>query len=205
MPRAQLIGPACCDRYITCGQISHGQMATSMKAFSTLERANWPCAIVVLMLAASGCHSSSYSERRTTSAVSGAAIGTSLDDIDARNRADIAAQLGRPVAPGPATPAEVVAMTHAGVDPRFIISYINRSTSMSPVTAADVIYLHDQGVNEQVIQAMLTPGAAYSRPRSPERCHRGYTSSKTHGPTMAIRTTVSPMATLPVAISSGTR
>ena len=134
-----------------------------MKAFSKLERANWPCAIVVLMLAASGCRSSSYAARGTTSAVSGAPIGTSLDDIDARNRTDIAAQLGRPVAPGPATPAEVVAMTHAGIDSRFIISYINRSTNMNPITAADVIYLHDQGVNEQVIQAMLTPGAACSR------------------------------------------
>jgi hypothetical protein len=96
-------------------------------------------------------------------AASSAPLGTTLDDIDARNRADIAAQLGRPVAPGPATPAEVAAMTHAGVDPRFIISYINRSTNINPITEQDVIYLHQQGVNEQVIQAMLTPGAAYSR------------------------------------------
>ena len=134
-----------------------------MKAFAKIMRANWPCAIIVLVLVASGCRSSSYAARGTTAAVSAAPMGTSLDDIDARNRADIGAQLGRPVAPGPATPAEVVAMTHAGVDPRFIISYINRSTSMSPITAQDVIYLHDQGVNEQVIQAMLTPGSAYSR------------------------------------------
>jgi hypothetical protein len=34
---------------------------------------------------------------------------------------------------------------------------------MSPITAQDVIYLHDQGVNEQVIQAMLTPGSGYTR------------------------------------------
>ena len=54
-------------------------------------------------------------------------------------------------------------MTRAGVEPQFIISYINRSTSMSPITAQDVIYLHDQGVNEPVIQAMLTPVSAYSR------------------------------------------
>jgi hypothetical protein len=57
----------------------------------------------------------------------------------------------------------VAAMTHAGVDPRFIICYINRSTDMNPISAQDVIYLHDQGVNEQVIQAMLTPGNALSR------------------------------------------
>ena len=90
-------------------------------------------------------------------------MGASLDDIDARNRADIAAQLGRPVAPGPATPQEIVAMSRAGINSRFIICYINRSTNMPPVDAQDVIYMHEQGVDEQVIQAMLTPGAADSR------------------------------------------
>jgi hypothetical protein len=139
------------------------QLAALMKAFAKTNRANWPYAIVVLMLAAAGCHSSSYAQRGTACAATSAPVGASLDDIDARNRADISAQLGRPVAPGPATPAEVVAMSHAGIDSRFIISYINRSTNMCPITAQDVIYLHDQGVNEQVIQAMLTPGAAYSR------------------------------------------
>src|SRR5215218_3190110 len=132
-----------------------------MNALSTMKRANWSWALAVLMLTA-GCRSSSYAQRGTPSTITSAPLGTSLDDIDARNRADIAAQLGRPVAPGPATPAEVAAMTHAGVDSRFIVSYINRSTSMSPITAQDVIYLHEQGVNEQVIQAMLTPGAACS-------------------------------------------
>lgn len=134
-----------------------------MKTFSAMKRTNRSCVIVLLILVASGCRSSSYAQRSTPSVVSSAPMGASLDDIDARNRADIAAQLGRPVAPGPATPAEVVAMTRAGVDPRFIIGYINRSTNMNPITAADVIDLHNQGVNEQVIQAMLTPGSAYSR------------------------------------------
>ncbi len=138
-------------------------MTAMMKAFSRMKRPGWPCAIVVLMLAGSGCGSSSYAVRSTPPVASSAPIGTSLDDIDARNRADIAAQLGRPVAPGPATPAEVAAMSHAGVDPRFIICYINRSTNLSPITAQDVIYLHEQGVDEQVIQAMLTPGSACSR------------------------------------------
>jgi hypothetical protein len=133
-----------------------------MKALLSLGR-DWLCAVVLLMLAASGCHSASYAQRRTTPGVNDAALGTSLDDIDARNRADIGAQLGRPVAPGPATPEEVATMSRAGIDSRFIICYINRSTSMNPITAQDVIYLHEQGVNEQVIQAMLTPGAANSR------------------------------------------
>jgi hypothetical protein len=134
-----------------------------MNTFLMMKRANWLCAIVVLMLAASGCRSAPPSPPVAAYPTNGVAVGTSLEDIDARNRSDIAAQLGRPVAPGPATPAEVAAMTHAGVDSRFIICYINRSTEMNPITAQDVIYLHDQGVNEQVIQAMLTPGSALSR------------------------------------------
>src|SRR5437868_4212066 len=121
-----------------------------MHALKTMTRVRLSDFIVVVILAASGCHSSSFAQRDTT----GVAMGTSLDDIDARNRADIAAQLGRPVAPGPATPEEVVAMTRSGIDPRFIISYINRSTNVRPVTAQDVIYLHEQGVNAEVIQAM---------------------------------------------------
>jgi hypothetical protein len=143
--------------------VLYPQLPVSMNAISTMKLANWSCAIVAMTLAMSGCRSSSHAQRSTSSSMSTATMGTSLDDIDARNRADIAAQLGRPVVPGPATPAEVVAMTHAAVDPRFIVSYINRSTNISPITAQDVIYLHDQGVNEQVIQAMLTPGAACSR------------------------------------------
>src|SRR4051812_31203809 len=138
-------------------------MAASMNAFSSLMRANLLCAIIVLLFATSGCRSSAYGARGTTSAVNPAAMGTSLDDIDARNRSDIAAQLGRPVAPGPATPAEVAAMTHSGVEPRFIVGYINRSVGMQPISAQDVIYLHEQGVSPEVIQAMLTPGASYPR------------------------------------------
>jgi hypothetical protein len=134
-----------------------------MNVFSTMKRANWVCAIVISMLAASGCRSASPPPSAAAYPTNSVAVGASLEDIDARNRTDIAAQLGRPVAPGPATPAEVAAMSHAGVDSRFIICYINRSTDMNPVTAQDVIYLHDQGVNEQVIQAMLTPGSALSR------------------------------------------
>jgi hypothetical protein len=124
---------------------------------------------MALTLAAAGCHSTSHAQYTATNPVATAppaatpALGTSLDDIDSRNRADIAAQLGRPVAPGPATPQEVAAMARAGIDSRFIICYINRSTNMQPINAQDVIYLHEQGVSEQVIQAMLTPGAADTR------------------------------------------
>jgi hypothetical protein len=127
-----------------------------------LQRAKW-LALVVLTVAAIGCRSTSPAPPASPFAANPAPTGTSLDDIDARNRASIASQLGRPIAPGPATPAEVAAMTHAGVQPQYIVSYINRSLNMPPITAADVIYLHQQGVDQQVIQAMLTPGSACSR------------------------------------------
>jgi hypothetical protein len=93
-------------------------------------------------------------------AVAGNVVGTGLDDIDARNRAQIAAQLGRQVAQGSATPGEVVAMTQAGVAPQLIINYVNDSGMAQPIAAQDVIYLHEQGVNTEVIQAMQTPRVA---------------------------------------------
>ena len=136
-----------------------------MRQFPTIHRALLACAVGALVLAA-GCHSMPFAWHKDAPAPVVAAntpLGTSLDDIDARNRADIAAQLGRPVAPGPATVQEVAAMARAGIASRYIVCYINRSVDMRPITAQDVIYLHDAGVDEQVIQAMLTPGAANTR------------------------------------------
>jgi hypothetical protein len=97
-------------------------------------------------------------------ALTGGAIGGALDDIEARNRAEIAAQLGRPVAQGQATVGEVVAMSRAGVDPRLIVNYVNNSGMSQPVTAQDVIYLTQQGVAPDVIQAMQTPRVAQVPP-----------------------------------------
>jgi hypothetical protein len=125
--------------------------------------------VLIAIVLAAGCRSTphapanGYAAPVATTSAPAAPLGTSLDDIDVRNRADIALKLGRPVAPGPATPQEVAAMSQAGVEPRFIISYINRSPDMQPISAADVIYLHEKGVDDQVVQAMLTPGNAYSR------------------------------------------
>ena len=93
-------------------------------------------------------------------ALTGGTIGGALDDIEARNRAQIAAQLGRPVAQGQATVGEVVAMSRAGVDPRLIANYVNNSGVAQPVGAQEVIYLTQQGVTPDVIQAMQTPRVA---------------------------------------------
>ena len=126
-----------------------------MNAPSKTKRTRWWCAIAALFVMAGGCRTSSPAVRSTEApaVATNPAVGSgaSLDDIDARNRENLSAQLGRPVAPGPATPSEVVAMSRAGIESRYIICYINRSTNMTPVTAEQVIYMHDQGVKEQVI------------------------------------------------------
>src|SRR5262245_61100355 len=97
-------------------------------------------------------------------ALTGGVVGGALDDIEARNRAEIAAQMGRPVAQGQATVGEVVSMPRAGVDPRLIVNYVNNSGMAQPVGAQDVIYLTQQGVAPDVIQAMQTPRLAQAPP-----------------------------------------
>lgn len=92
-------------------------------------------------------------------AVTGTTVGDAMDEMQARNRAEIAAQLGRQVQAGSASIEEVVAMTHSGVDPRLIQNYVRTSGIARPLTASDVIYLHNQGVNTDVIQIMQAPPA----------------------------------------------
>lgn len=114
-------------------------------------------------------------------ALTGAVVGQSLDDIEAENRAAIAAQLGREVQPGAASINEVVSMSQAGVNPRLISTYIQNSGGVGPLTAADIIHLHQQGVSTEVIQAMQSPRPAPVRtatlPGPPviiEEHHYGY-------------------------------
>ena len=149
-------------------------------------------------IAVGGCQSPYYADR---GALTGGAIGGALDDIEARNRAQIASQLGRPVAQGQATVGEVVSMSRAGVDPRLIVNYVNNSGVAQPVSAQDVIYLTQQGVAPDVIQAMQTPRLAqappgiivpprpviieeyhYGRPYCPPPHHHYYHHHRHHGP-----------------------
>lgn len=97
-------------------------------------------------------------------ALSGAAVGGAIDDVQAQNRAEIAAQLGRQVTPGSATIEEVVAMSQQGVQPMLIQNYVRTSGMARPLTAADVIYLHNAGVSTDVIQVMQAPPAPASQP-----------------------------------------
>jgi hypothetical protein len=83
-----------------------------------------------------------------------------MDEMAAQNRAQISAQLGRQVQAGAANIQEVVTMTQAGVDPQLIQNYVRTSGVSQPISASDIIYLHQQGVAMPVIQAMQTPTMA---------------------------------------------
>ena len=89
-------------------------------------------------------------------AVTGATVGSEMDIQQAQYRADIAAQMGRQVQAGAASIDEVIAMTKAGVDPLLIQNYVRTSGVIQPLSAADVIYLHNQGISTDVIQVMQT-------------------------------------------------
>jgi hypothetical protein len=90
-------------------------------------------------------------------ALGGAAVGSAIDNVQAQNRAEIAAQLGRQVQAGAATMEEVVAMSRSGVDPRLIQNYVRTSGMARPLSAQDVIYLSQNGVAPDVISIMQNP------------------------------------------------
>ena len=90
-------------------------------------------------------------------AITGATVGDAMDEMQAQNRAEIAAQMGRQVQTGAATIEEVMAMSRSGVDPILIQNYVRTSGMSRPLSAADVIALHNQGVSTDVIQIMQTP------------------------------------------------
>jgi uncharacterized membrane protein len=97
-------------------------------------------------------------------ALGGAAVGTAIDNVQAQNRAEIAAQLGRQVPPGAATMEEVVAMTRSGVNPGLVQNYVRTSGMSRPVTAQDVIYLHQNGVPADTIAVMQSPPVSAVQP-----------------------------------------
>ena len=92
-----------------------------------------------------------------TGVLAGAAIGGGLDDIEARNRAEIEARMGRPVAVGAVTIPDVVAMSQAGVAEDLIISHIQTNGFAGTLESSDLIYLQQQGVTTRVVQAMQAP------------------------------------------------
>lgn len=106
-------------------------------------------------------------------AVTGGLIGEGLDENDRRNQARLAA-MSRPPAVRPMSTQDVLYLTHSGVEEDTIISSIRSSYTVFELTSTDIVNLHDQGVSDRVIQAMLdtrqvVSSGAGSRPLVYER------------------------------------
>ena len=89
-------------------------------------------------------------------ALTGAAIGAEKDQEEARNRALIEQQMHRQIEAGAASIQEVVAMTHAGIAEPSIINYVQTRGMILFLQPPDLIYLKQQGVSDNVVQAMQT-------------------------------------------------
>jgi hypothetical protein len=87
-------------------------------------------------------------------ALTGAAIGHGQDEVEARNRALIAQQLGRQVNPGAVSPNDVVTMTRAGVNEELIVNHIRAHGMIAPLQTNDLINLQQQGISPRVIATM---------------------------------------------------
>ena len=91
-------------------------------------------------------------------AVTGGAIGESIDEDVARNRAEVEARMGRQMAAA-VTPADVVAMTQAGLSDDVIATHIRAHGVAQPPQVNDLITLRNQGVSDNVLKAMQSsPG-----------------------------------------------
>ena len=92
-----------------------------------------------------------------TGLIAGGSIGQELDDIEARNQAQIEAQLGRQLVAGAVPIEDVMEMSKNGVPDKLIINHINTNGFRGTLTAQDLIMLNQQGVSSDVVTAMQTP------------------------------------------------
>lgn len=90
-------------------------------------------------------------------ALSGAAVGQGMDDIEARNRAAIAATLGRQVPAGAVAFDDVIAMTQAGVNEDVIVNHIRYNGVQRPPQTGDLIAMQRANVSPRVIAALQAP------------------------------------------------
>jgi hypothetical protein len=96
-------------------------------------------------------------------ALGGALVGNALDDVEARNRAQIAHQMAAmnmQVPVGAVTVNDAVQMTRAGVAPELIVNHIHANGVAGPLQSGDVIALSQHGVHRDVIAALQNPPRA---------------------------------------------
>jgi hypothetical protein len=95
-------------------------------------------------------------------ALTGGAVGSALDNIDAKNRAQIAAATGHPLSA--VSVNDIVAMTRSGIDEQIIVNQLATSGLQRPLQANDVIYLQQNGVSPHVISVMQQTRVAVATP-----------------------------------------
>jgi hypothetical protein len=101
-------------------------------------------------------------------ALSGAAIGHGQDEIEAKNRAMIAQQMGRQVNPGAVTITDIMSMRQAGVNEDLIINHIRAHGMAVPLQTNDLIYLQQQNVSPRLIAAMQAAPPPPQQPPPPQ-------------------------------------
>ena len=98
-------------------------------------------------------------------AVTGTVVGDQIDQVEARNRAEIEARLGRPVAAGAVSIEDIVEMTQRGVHEDVIAQHVRAHGMTRPLTTDDLIRLTNSQVSDRVIRAMQEqPGPRYVQP-----------------------------------------
>ncbi len=90
-------------------------------------------------------------------ALTGAVVGNEIDEIEARNRAQIEAQLGRQIRAGAVSIEDVVMMSQSGVQEELIVNHIRANGMIQPPNTQDLIYLNQQRVSSRVVAAMQEP------------------------------------------------
>ncbi len=100
-------------------------------------------------------------------ALAGNTIGGSLDEIEARNRAELEARLGQMAPRGSVTVEDIIAMSQAGVPESVIVSHIQIHGVTHPLSAADLIRLQNAKVSEAVMNAAQRASATPPRPAPP--------------------------------------
>jgi hypothetical protein len=92
-------------------------------------------------------------------AVTGGVIGDEIDQVEARNRAEIEARLGRPVLAGAVSPEQVIEMTQRGVHEDVIAQHVRAHGTTRPLSPSDLMTLTDAHVSDRVIRTMQEPAA----------------------------------------------
>jgi hypothetical protein len=95
-------------------------------------------------------------------ALTGGAVGGALDNIDAKNRAQIAAATGHP--PTAVSVNYVIAMSRSGIDEQIIVNQLASAGLQRPLQSNDVIYLQQNGVTPHVISIMQQTRVAVAGP-----------------------------------------